>query len=34
VTASPDPRLASRAEALAGRLESLADTLEAESANS
>jgi cell division protein ZapA len=30
----PDPRLASRAEALAGRLESLADALEAESANS
>jgi cell division protein ZapA len=29
----PDPRLASRAEALAGRLESLADALEAEGAN-
>jgi cell division protein ZapA len=29
----PDPRLASRAEALAGRLESLADALEAEASN-
>jgi cell division protein ZapA len=29
----PDPRLASRAEALAGRLESLADALEAEAPN-
>jgi len=29
----PDPRLASRAEALAERLESLADTLEGEAAN-
>jgi cell division protein ZapA len=28
-----DPRLASRAEALAGRLESLADALEAEASN-
>jgi cell division protein ZapA len=28
--AGPDPQLASRAEALAGRLESLADTLERE----
>lgn len=31
--AGPDPRLASRAEALAARLESLADALEAEAAN-
>ena len=31
--AGPDPRLASRAEALAGRLESLADALEAEAPN-
>jgi cell division protein ZapA len=29
----PDPRLVSRAEALAGRLESLADALEREAAN-
>ncbi len=31
--AGPDPRLAERAEALAGRLESLADHLEREAAN-
>jgi cell division protein ZapA len=31
--AGPDPRLVSRAEALAGRLESLADALEGEAAN-
>jgi cell division protein ZapA len=32
-TAAPDPRLLSRAEALAARLESLADALESERAN-
>ena len=31
--AGPDPRLVSRAEALAGRLEMLADALEADAAN-
>jgi len=33
IAAGPDPRLASRAEALAERLESLADALEREAAN-